>query len=451
MRDDRPSCDGFAVLYLSNADPTTSGGGYRRMFEEAKLLAERGHRATIIASRTDPDLPKYRWGDGVRIRTVKCVPDYLARFPLVYYYLSRSLFPLISAPVLLWVLLCQEYDVVIDNCSPHPSLAAFVARPFPVSVLALVHEYHDVTALSKYNVVVGMIQLLVQWVFRGDWYDGLVVPRETVADQFRRYGVTGPIHVVPNGIHLDKYVSRSSEERRRAGTNDALDVDDEPSNVLKEAPNFEDETPRAAEDTPDLVVVSRLVHRKGIDRLVRAVEQLTEARPDVTLTIVGDGPERARLEAMVAEGGLEDNVTFAGYVTERRKVELLNAAAVFVLPSQQEGFGIAVLEAMATATPVVVSDLQVLRTLVPQEGNAFVGPENADKLATALNELLGLPAERRREIGERNEQAAREYAWDRVADRVEQVYYSSIEEWQAGSSPQTAESTPNPGLSDGKI
>jgi len=113
------------------------------MFEEAKQLAERGHKIVILSGRTSPQLPTWRTVDGVAIRSVKCLPGSVAAVPRLYYYLTRMLFPFVSAPLFIWMLWTSDKDVVIDNCSPHPSFAAVIAQVFSTPVIGLVHEYHD--------------------------------------------------------------------------------------------------------------------------------------------------------------------------------------------------------------------------------------------------------------------------------------------------------------------
>lgn len=387
---ERSGGDEMTVVYLSNADPATSGGGYRRMFEEAKQLADRGHEVVVLASRTDPRFPKWRTSDSVRIRSVTCLPDRLQAFTRLYYYLTRALFPFASLPVLVWTLLTTDVDVVVDNLSPHPSSAPFVSPFFSTPVLGLVHEYHDITALEKYNVPIGTIQLLAQNVLRTELFAALVVPHRVTKTELLEYGVTIPVFVVPNGIHLNEY-----ERPETDSGNFSLDV----------------------------FTVSRLVRKKGLDRAIDAMPKLLEARPDATFAIAGVGPDRQRLEERVTERGVEGAVEFLGYVPEERKVELLHRTTLFTLPSRQEGFGIVVLEAMATGTPVVVHNLPVLQTLVPDDGNALVDTGDPEKYAEVLDRLLEEHEGEGKSLSQ-NRERAKEYNWERIGAQLEDIYAS---------------------------
>ncbi|RRJ29477.1 glycosyltransferase family 4 protein [Halocatena pleomorpha] len=385
----RSSEQPISFLYLNNTDPESGGGGDLRILEEAKELAKRGHRAHMLVSRTDPECPSQRQIDGVTIQTVKCLPDTMARIPTVYFYLSRMLFPFFSIVPILSLVYRDDFDVLVDNFTPHPSLAAPIAQIFSLSSVAVVHEYHDRTALKKYPLFIGLIQLVVQNLLRMGLYDAVVVPRELTKEQLQQYGVDAPIYVVPNGIDLKPF--------KRI---DAVD-----------------------ESPYELVVVSRLEQRKGIDLLVEAMSILAREKPDIRLAIAGTGTERERLERMVEERGLHDQIDFLGFVSERRKVDLLNGAEIFVLPSRQEGFGISVLEAMAANCAVVVNDLPVLHELVPEEGGVFADAATSEEFADALSTLLETDQTRRRQMGERNRKEAAKYSWKKAAVEAEKGYH----------------------------
>jgi glycosyltransferase involved in cell wall biosynthesis len=145
----------------------------------------------------------------------------------------------------------------------------------------------------------------------------------------------------------------------------------------------------SAAGTLSLVCVARLSRFKGHETLLRACRLLRNDRgKDFRLTIVGDGPERARLEALSQLLGVDDVVTFAG---ERQDTaELLRASDVFVLSSVQEGRPTSVMEAMASGVPVIATDVGAVRELVQQElTGLLVPPGDVGALAGALCHLAG--------------------------------------------------------------
>lgn len=107
--------------------------------------------------------------------------------------------------------------------------------------------------------------------------------------------------------------------------------------------------------SPALVSVGRLAPQKGYDLLLPAIAEMRARHPKVHLTIYGDGPDRAALEAQSASLGLSAHVTFAGQ-TKEPPLPAVRAADLFVLASRYEGFPNAALEALACGTPVVLTD-----------------------------------------------------------------------------------------------
>jgi glycosyltransferase involved in cell wall biosynthesis len=153
--------------------------------------------------------------------------------------------------------------------------------------------------------------------------------------------------------------------------------------------------PRAGHDGagPRIVSVGRLAAPKDFRTLVRALALLPRGAAEAL--IVGDGPDRAQLEAEIARLGLAEQVLLAG---ERRDVpELLARADLFVLSSRSEGLPVSVLEAMAAGLPVIASSVGGLPELVADgETGMLVEAGDVDDLAAALRLLLAEPSLRRR-------------------------------------------------------
>lgn len=145
-------------------------------------------------------------------------------------------------------------------------------------------------------------------------------------------------------------------------------------------------------ETEHLVVgtVARLIPQKGIATLLEAISLIVKIVPNMRLIIVGDGPERSKLEMYAAALNLERHVHFLG---NRSDVPQLMAGwDCYVLPSLSEGFNLSVLEAMASRLPIVASDLPALKeAVVPNLGGIMVLPGSAAELAAALLHILKSP------------------------------------------------------------
>jgi len=171
-----------------------------------------------------------------------------------------------------------------------------------------------------------------------------------------------------------------------------------------------------------LLYLSRLIDRKRPDLALYALALLRDRGIPASLVIGGDGPLRGRLEGLVAELGLENQVAFAGFVNEATKWRLIDSSQVFVFPSELEGFGFAAAEAQARGIPVVAVAGTATEEIVADGETGFVTAPTpkafADAIALLANET------RRRQMAERAATTAKRWEWRESAHRVAEVYRS---------------------------
>ncbi len=167
----------------------------------------------------------------------------------------------------------------------------------------------------------------------------------------------------------------------------------------------------------------QLFPRKGIRFLVEAVARLKTRFPELKLVLAGDGFERPALVQLAEELGISDDVTFLGWVPNATLPDYYRAAAVSVIPSLEEGFGIPAAEAMGCEVPVVASDAGGLPEVVEHGVTGLVVPRgDPTALAEAIGSLLADPALRRRMGAAGRDRALRLFDWDRSAEQFERVY-----------------------------
>lgn len=181
--------------------------------------------------------------------------------------------------------------------------------------------------------------------------DAVISISTAITDELRRAGYDpARIHALPNGVPVPDDLWQRRADWRSA--------------------------PRA-------VFVGRLAPEKGLDTLVEAWAQVRTAQPSAHLTLVGEGPERPKLEARIAALRLVPAVDLPGSVADPALA--LRAADVFVLPSREEGMSIALLEAMALGMPLVASSVPGNRRLVQDfKHGRLVPPNDPDALARAV-------------------------------------------------------------------
>lgn len=194
--------------------------------------------------------------------------------------------------------------------------------------------------------------------------------------------------------------------------------------VVENGISFEDirRIPRTGPDV-DVVYVGRLIEEKRVDVLLRAVGLLRTEWPEIRCEIIGDGPERGRLEALAAELRLGEAIAFRGIVDEETLFGRLKAATAFALPSVREGFGIAVIEAQACGTvPIVARAPNSAASLLVEHNRTGLtcDPEPA-AFAAALGTLIADPR-KNAELAEGALAAARERDWEYAAGGMEHIY-----------------------------
>lgn len=253
---------------------------------------------------------------------------------------------------------------------------------------------------ARVPVVVSGVRVVepdAPWRMRWDrWTDRLVTHHacvsRAVADRYRALGIAErKLSVIPNGVDVAEIVAAPAVDVGELGI---------PAGV------------------PVVVAVGRLHPQKGFMHLLAAFEQLRgrdDAAARACLLIAGEGPERAALEADIARRGLKEQVRLLGWRGDIPS--LLRAADLFVLSSLWEGMPNVVLEAMSAGVPVVATDVEGVRELIPGDDTGLLVPAGAPSaLAAEIGRVLTDPALARR-LGTAGQQRARKhFPWDRTVD-----------------------------------
>lgn len=206
-----------------------------------------------------------------------------------------------------------------------------------------------------------------------------------------------PVRVVPNGVFL--------EELR----------------PLPELGAFRREHP-AVGDRPFVLFLSRLHYKKGLDYLADAFAQVAGQVPDCHLVVAGpDEGAQGEFERRIAHHGLQARVHLVGPIYGQQKYSAMVDATCFCLPSRQEGFSVAITEALACGTPVVISrDCHFPE--VATAGAGRVVPLSAEAVAEALREVLTQPAARQAMGAAGRELVETQFTWPRIAERLVELY-----------------------------
>lgn len=205
----------------------------------------------------------------------------------------------------------------------------------------------------------------------------------------------------------------------------ALGVDDEKISVIPNGIDF-----KAIQKIPsshagcDVLFAGRLIKDKNVDVLLEAVAGVKNQLPDIRCCVIGDGPERDRLVALADDLGLKGNVEFLDFMGYDEYIALMKSSRLFVLPSSREGFGIVLLEAMASKTPVVAvrSEKSAASEIVDGENGVLCGIDELEEniLEVLTNDKL------RGGLIKNGLDYSGQFDWDDVAKSISKFYVQIV-------------------------
>jgi glycosyltransferase involved in cell wall biosynthesis len=283
----------------------------------------------------------------------------------VYENLLRHRFDAFALRGFEQILHSERPDLIYTFSHPNTVIFSYLARMRGL-VRRVVVSYHAMSTAPNERQVAPYLRPLLRRM------DALLAVADIQKEHLARVErlPVDRIRVIHNGVDTGRYRPATGEERAR----------------VRRSWGF-------SGDEVVVAAVASLKPLKRIDALLRAAAGLTGQNLPVRLLLVGDGPERASLASLARELAIAERVVFAGV---RDDVDvLLRAADVFVLSSRTEAFPNVILEAMATALPVVTTDVGSVREMVEEGRNALVVPAGDDAaLAAALGRLVADPATR---------------------------------------------------------
>jgi glycosyltransferase involved in cell wall biosynthesis len=171
-----------------------------------------------------------------------------------------------------------------------------------------------------------------------------------------------------------------------------------------------------------VLFVGRLIPRKGLPYLIEAAKRVVKERNETLFVIAGDGPLKNQVLSDVKQAGLGRNFVFLGDVKENELPALYSCADVFAFPSIQEGQGIVLLEAQASATPVVAFNVSgVAEAVLDKETGLLVEPEGGE-FAEGILKVLSDDVLRKKLGANGRERVLKELTWDICAQKMLGVY-----------------------------
>jgi len=380
------------ILTYSSPYPPELGGMQSHVYNLTQACARMGHEVRVVTARSQRSA-RVQQSDGP-ISVVR-IPYANVPKTMTLQYLSAS------AAYLTWLVLTWRPDIL----HVHSFWPDLLATKHLYPLVRIVHTAHE----SLFLIMAEQERYHRRLRFIVSNVDGLIGPSDELLNVARGFGIPERSSIfLPNGVDSEKF---------------------SPS-----VPGVVRERYALSPSTKIVLCPRRLVPKNGVNFLIESIPAILLMHPDTVLVIVGEGPERERLESRARELNILEQVLFAGGISNDEINGYYADAELVVLPSLKEATSISALEAMSCAKPIVASNVGGLPYLV-DEGvtGLLVPPADPSALAKAINELLSSP-ERRRAMGA----AARarvlsELTWDHIASRTSEFYSQVLSQPRNGA------------------
>ncbi|MXR50418.1 glycosyltransferase [Halovenus sp. WSH3] len=340
--------------------PDVTGGGAYHVHAMSRDQAEMGHDVTVLTVKQDDSLPHVEEREGYTV----------VRYDPAMTLLGNE----ISPGVAQYLQEADNFDVIHAHSHLYFSTnLTALKRALGETPLAITN--HGLYSQTAPKWVFDLyLRTIGRWTF--DQADVVFCYTEEDRKRVRDFGVSSSIEVVPNGIDTERFTPDGPE-----------------SELINH-------------DGPVVLFVGRLVEGKRPQDAVHAVSQFSE---NAKLYIVGDGPMRVELEEQAGE-----EVEFLGHVPYREMPAIYRSGDVLVLPSRAEGLPRTVLEAFASGTPAVTSDLPQTAPIVTKGGKT-VDIGDVDEYAEALVKTY----EQRTQLGDAGHQAVTDqFRWGETVTKT---------------------------------
>ncbi len=360
------------------------GGVESHVLELSKQLKKKGHEVLVVTTKLEGTKER-SVVEGVPVKRVE---------PLTIKF-STPIIPDLSKS-----LMKEDFDILHSH-SPPPIMSFFGLRSAKKKDVPFVLTYHcDLEIPHIFGPFIVSLYKRTMGTYTVSQADKIITTTNT-------YGATSRVvwqedaDIIPNAVDTDRFNPNND------------------GGWVREKLNLD-------EDEKLVMYVGRIVYHKGLEYFVRSAKHLG---PDVKHLLVGTGDFRPELERIIEEEDIEDKVLFAGRVPNKDLPDYYAAADVCVLPSvsRLEAFGIVALEAMASGTPVIVSDIPGVREVIVEGKHGLLSePMNSKDLAGKIRTILTNPklAEKMGKNGRKR--VVNKFTWEKVADDIMEVYDSLV-------------------------
>jgi 1,2-diacylglycerol 3-alpha-glucosyltransferase len=381
------------IAFFTNYYHPVVNGVVRSVASFREILTKQGHIVFIFAQSDN---------------------EYKDEEPFIFRYPSLSLPMQVDIPTVIPVspfvdqlLPSLKLDIIHTH---HPILLGQTAASKAADLnIPLVFTFH--TQYWEYTHYVPLLQEAIQEFLKNAIHNWLkvfmrkcqhiVIPSESIKEiLIRDYGLEDGYTVIPTGTDLKPFLQADGKALRQS---------------------------QGWEDDKVIVSVGRLGAEKNWETLLRAASQVYAQHPNMRLVLIGDGPDKQTLEALAAELGIAERVTFTGQVPFDEIPAYLKAADVFSFASVTETQGLVTIEAMAAGLPVVAVDGSGTHDIVDNGKEGLLVENDPNTLASAINEMLANP-QQMKQFSVQALKKARTFDANRLGRQMVKVYEQAIQD-----------------------
>jgi len=351
------------------------GGVTSHILGLATELQKQGHDITIITKKTnDNGFHDFHEIEGIRIREVT---------PLIP--CSNLIVPPNTTEIRR-LFKREDFDIIHAHHAFTPTSLLSIAAAKKLNIPAVLTN-HTIPFRHDNRLWSFAAPPVKKYVNKAD---GVIAVSNAAANFIEHFTPKKNIVIIPNGVDTDRFNSP------------------EKSNITEK---------------PTILYVGRLVYRKGLHVLIRAMPYVLRKIPDAQLLIAGNGHMKCLIELLIKRYGLEKHVKLLGFVPDKNLPMLYYMCNVFVLPSLHgESFGVTLLEAMASGKPIVASNVGGIPEVIEDDVTGLLVKKDSEKeLADAISKIL-IDPNLAKILANNARKSVEKYSWTHVTEKVEKVY-----------------------------
>ena len=376
------------ILFTNKVSPKYHGGADVRIKEIGKRLVSQGHTIYALSAKTKITDKKYERDSGLHIYCKKVLPDFILKRKWCPSYLALGIFYTFSPLIIKRFIRKHPVDAIRDSMSPFPAMSLLALRKQKVPTIVVLHELFD--TFKKWRELYGLVYGLPGYIFerlllKGKLkYNYIITDGNWLAEKIKKQApkIKDRVLYLPNGVDMQRF---------------------QPTNY-----------PENSEIK--MLNIARLVKHKAHEHIIEAMKKVVETNKNITIDIIGDGPLKNKMAEKIKEYNLENYICFINPVEHSAMPDLYHQYDVFILPSTWEGLPLTLLEAMASGTPILTSDIPATQGIVDDSSAVICRPADANDLKEKIIKISS-DYQLRQRIRDKALTEAKKFNWDIITQK----------------------------------